>query len=125
MGEQEGYRATIEWGFWKFIKYLIVPVIFAWFFSWIATRFINLDLLVWNWLVMVHTVYPWLVFPETAIALGSFYIIIEQRRTWLQCFKLEGIFRHSIGRDKQIKSQDDQFNEREPITEWSRNERRF
>ena len=71
----EGYRATIEWGFWKFIKYLIVPSVISWFASWIATRYFSLDTITWTWLVWIHLANPWIFIPETASVLGTFYII--------------------------------------------------
>ena len=39
----EGYHATIEWGFWKFIKYIGGTALITALFTWASTRFFNLD----------------------------------------------------------------------------------
>ena len=77
----EGYKATIEWGFWKFIKYLIVPSILSWFASWIATRYFSLDIFVWNWLVAVHLANLWLFIPEATCIAGAVLIFRWGRKT--------------------------------------------
>ena len=77
----EGYKATIEWGFWKFIKYLIVPSILSWFGSWIATRFFNLDIIAAAWIVAVHLANLWLFIPETVCIVGAVLIFRWGRKT--------------------------------------------
>ena len=70
LGQSEGYKATLEWGFWKFIKYFTVFGIIIWIASWALTRIVNLDLMVWAW----HLANWWIFIPETAVAMGAVYI---------------------------------------------------
>ena len=76
----EGYKATLEWGFWKFLKYLIRFSLTAWIASWVATRLFNLDIIVGNWLVVTHLANLWLFIPETAFIISSVYIYRWGRR---------------------------------------------
>jgi hypothetical protein len=48
--------------------------IIAWLLSWASTRFLDLDIIVWNWLVAVHLANLWLFVPEAFTLLGIFSI---------------------------------------------------
>lgn len=67
----EGYKATLEWGFWKFIKYLIVVFAIAWTVSWATTRYLDFDILFWNWMYTLHTTNLWLLIPEVTLIIGA------------------------------------------------------
>ena len=70
----EGYRATLEWGFWKFIRYLITAVIVTALFVWAGVRFGDFDYKVWGWYVNLHLANLWLYIPEVTIICGSILI---------------------------------------------------
>ena len=55
----EGYNATIEWGFWKFVRYVVTATIIGLTFGWVTTRYFNLDILVWNF----HMANLWIFIP--------------------------------------------------------------
>jgi hypothetical protein len=70
LSQREGYKATLEWGFWKYVKYILLTVIVVWFTSWAVTRFTNLDLILWEWLVAIHLANLWLFIPEGVVIAG-------------------------------------------------------
>ena len=71
MGQREGYKATLEWGFWKFVKYLIVTTIISLIAGWALTRLAQLDILVAMW----HLANPAVFIPETLCAMAVTYIL--------------------------------------------------
>jgi hypothetical protein len=66
----EGYKATLEWGFWKYIKYLLFTILITGIIVWVLVRFGNIDLHVWAY----HMANPALFVPEIIIVLGSAYV---------------------------------------------------
>lgn len=100
----EGYHSTLEWGFWKFIKYLVTVFVVAWVTSWLLTRFANLDVLTWNWLVAVHLANLWLFIPEAVAVLGTFAIIklsraSEKRKRFARWKRLQTELANEAGGD--------------------------
>jgi len=98
MGQREGYKATLEWGFWKYIKYFLVTIIVTWFASWGATRLGNLDLLLWNWLVAVHLANWWLfiIYSVTGPLVG--YVFYWNWRKTREQKQRQQAFRDKIGK---------------------------
>jgi hypothetical protein len=70
MGAQdERAPGWYELPFKRLIKYIVVTFIIAWFASYLVTRLVNLDVLIWNF----HMQYPWLFIPEGTVAVGTVY----------------------------------------------------
>lgn len=66
----EGYHATIEWGFWKVIKYFLILAAVCIVGTWIGTRLLNWDVAV----VMYLWTNPVWFIPLTLIPAGALLI---------------------------------------------------